>query len=376
MKIADVCIIEKIQKIFKGLPYVGLEDIESNTGRFIGSKLPQDVKSSTFSFSTEHLLYGRLRPYLNKVYAPDFNGHCSTEIMPLKPKPNITRSFLQYWLMSYSTVAKISSTSTGARMPRANVNSLLGFEIFVPPMSEQQRIVKILDEAFEGIAIAKANAEKNLKNAHNLFESYLHLIFTRQSNDWNDGTLGEYYDVRDGTHDSPKYHKTGYPLITSKNLKTNGLSFDDVSLISEEDFLQINKRSAVDRGDVLFAMIGTIGNPTLVAVEPNFAIKNVALFKIPSSQSSEFLQYYLSSSAVITKMMNDARGSTQKFVGLGYLRNFPIHLPPLQKQQEIVHELNMLKDEITLLESVIKRKIIELEALKKSILNEAFTGNL
>ena len=99
---------------------------------------------------------------------------------------------------------------------------------------------------------------------------------------WQVKRLGEIYDVRDGTHDSPKYHAKGYPLITSKNLKREGLSFVNVQFISEDDYKKVNMRSAVHKGDVLFAMIGTIGNPTEVKIEPNFAIKNVALFKIPS----------------------------------------------------------------------------------------------
>ena len=149
---------------------------------------------------------------------------------------------------------------------------------------------------------------------------------------WQTRKLGEVYDVRDGTHDSPKYHATGYPFITSKNLKREGLSFDDVKLISEQDYKKINERSAVHKGDVLFAMIGTIGNSTLVTVEPNFAIKNIALFKIPSGQSGAFLKHYLDSGWVISKMMKGAKGTTQKFVGLGYLRDFPINVPPLPEQ--------------------------------------------
>lgn len=153
---------------------------------------------------------------------------------------------------------------------------------------------------------------------------------------WQKKKLCEIYDVRDGTHDSPKYYATGYPLITSKNLKQEGLSFDDVKLISELDYKKINERSAVNRGDVLFAMIGTIGNPTIVTIEPNFAIKNVALFKVPSCQSSAFLKYYLESEWVVSKMIEESKGATQKFVGLGYLRNFPILLPTFSEQKRIV----------------------------------------
>ena len=168
-KLGEVCDVDKRQDIYKGLPYVGLEHIEAHTGRFIGSTEPLEVKSSTFKFSPEHLLYGRLRPYLNKVMLPDFEGHCSTEIFPLRPHPELLRKFLQYWFLREATVEQIDATSTGARMPRANMSAVFDFEFPLPPLPEQQRIVRILDEAFEGIATAKANAEKNLQNARALF---------------------------------------------------------------------------------------------------------------------------------------------------------------------------------------------------------------
>jgi len=153
---------------------------------------------------------------------------------------------------------------------------------------------------------------------------------------WEKKKLGEVYDVRDGTHDSPKYVTEGYALITSKNLKNDNLNYDNVNYITEQDYININKRSKVDVGDVLFAMIGTIGNPIVIKNEPDFAIKNVALFKVPKNQDSYFLKYYLDSGLVIEQMTKDAKGATQKFVGLGYLRNFEIPLPPLPEQQRIV----------------------------------------
>lgn len=153
---------------------------------------------------------------------------------------------------------------------------------------------------------------------------------------WEIKKLGEVYDVRDGTHDSPKYVKEGYALITSKNLKNDNLNYNNVNYITEQDYTNINKRSKVDVGDILFAMIGTIGNPIVIKDEPDFAIKNVALFKVPKNQDSYFLKYYLDSGLVIEQMTKDAKGATQKFVGLGYLRSFPIPLPPLPEQQRIV----------------------------------------
>jgi len=268
------------------------------------------------------------------------------------------------------------SLSTGAAIPGISREQVLSLEIAIPSFSEQQRIVNILDEAFEGIATAKANAEKNLKNARSLFESHLQAVFSQRGVEWVEKKLGEVYDVRDGTHDSPKYHDTGYPLITSKNLKREGLSFDNVKLISEQDYNKINDRSAVHKGDVLLAMIGTIGNPTLVTVEPNFAIKNVALFKIKNGHSGAFLKHYLGSEWVISKMMNEAKGTTQKFVGLGYLRDFPINVPPFAAQLNIVEHLDKFSLKTQNLESIYQQKLAALDALKKSLLDQAFSGNL
>jgi len=123
-------------------------------------------------------------------------------------------------------------------------------------------------------------------------------------------------------------------------------------------------------------MIGTIGNPTLVTVEPNFAIKNVALFKIPQGQSGAFLKHYLASGWVISKMMQEAKGTTQKFVGLGYLRDFPINVPPLATQLAVVESLDELSAESQRLESLYQRKLASLAELKKSLLHQAFSGAL
>ncbi len=187
--LGEVCVVDKNQRLNNNLPYVGLEHIESQTGRFIGSTEPLEVKSSTFKFTQDHLLYGRLRPYLNKVMLPDFEGHCSTEIFPLKPRPGLSREFLQYWFLMGATVEQIDATSTGARMPRANMNAVLDFAFPLPPLPEQHRIVGILDEAFDSIATAKANAEKNLLNARALFESHLNAVFSQRGDGWEDKTL-------------------------------------------------------------------------------------------------------------------------------------------------------------------------------------------
>ena len=291
----------------------------------------------------------------------------------LRPHRN---ELLDSWLIYFLVHSDLSEFVSGLTVPKLNQGSLREIPIPFPPLPEQQRIVTILDAAFEEIAAAKANAEANLKNARALFESHLQSVFEQRGEGWVEKRLGDVYDVRDGTHDSPKYHATGFPLITSKNLKREGLSFENVSLINDQDFAKINQRSAVHKGDVLFAMIGTIGNPTLVTVEPNFAIKNVALFKIPQGQSGAFLKHYLASGWVISKMMQEAKGTTQKFVGLGYLRDFPINVPPIAKQLEVVESLDELSVETQRLEAIYQQKITALDDLKKSLLHQAFKGEL
>ena len=192
---------------------------------------------------------------------------------------------------------------------------------------------------------------------------------------WKDMTLGEYYDVRDGTHDSPQYVEDGYPLVTSKNLKNGKIDLSKIKYISEKDYQHINKRSGVDVGDVLMAMIGTIGNPVEIIEPPKFAIKNVALFKTNAQQSPAYLRYFLSHPDTVSKMMSDAKGTTQKFVGLGYLRNFPILVPPLAEQERIVAKLDAVFAEIDEAVENINLKETKLDNLKSVIISDSFRDN-
>lgn len=162
---------------------------------------------------------------------------------------------------------------------------------------------------------------------------------------WRWCRLGEILDVRDGTHDSPKYVIDGFPLLTSKNLRNGQVDFTSALFISEEDFKKINTRSCVDDDDILFAMIGSIGNPVLVKKEKDFAIKNMALFKkVNNGSDMKYIYYYLLNEQYA--MRDFASGGVQSFVSLSYLRNYGVPLPPLAEQRRIVEKIEEVMKEI------------------------------
>ena len=155
---------------------------------------------------------------------------------------------------------------------------------------------------------------------------------------WEWARIKSCMDVRDGTHDTPKYVEHGIPLITSKNLSNGYLDFSTAKFISIEDHLSIKQRSKVDDGDILFAMIGSIGNPVLYRGSQEFSIKNMALFK---KISDEIIMYYvyIFLRYAQTYMKKDATGGVQAFVSLNYLRNYLIPVPPQNEQIRICNAI-------------------------------------
>ena len=158
---------------------------------------------------------------------------------------------------------------------------------------------------------------------------------------WIWSRLNDCLDVRDGTHDTPKYVVDGVPLVTSKNLRDGSIDFSNVKLISREDHEAISLRSKVDNDDILFAMIGSIGNPVLYHGDAEFSIKNMALFKhIQNGMYMEYVYWWLFLSQNVMK--KQASGGVQSFVSLKYLRNYYIPVPPYDEQKRIVERIREL----------------------------------
>lgn len=150
----------------KKLPYLGLEHVESGTGRIFGEQVVaggSTGRSVTFHFDERHVLYGKLRPYLNKVALPDFEGRCTTELIPLLPRPGISREFLAWLLRRPQTVEAAIREKTGARMPRANMRHLFSLSVVIPAeIGEQQRLAAEMTTRMSLISEAKVACQEQL----------------------------------------------------------------------------------------------------------------------------------------------------------------------------------------------------------------------
>ncbi|RBP42856.1 restriction endonuclease subunit S [Garciella nitratireducens] len=193
---------------------------------------------------------------------------------------------------------------------------------------------------------------------------------------WEWVRFQEVLDVRDGTHDTPKYMDTGIPLITSKNLVNGEINFNDIKFISIEDHKKISERSNVENEDILFAMIGSIGNPVIVNENLEFSIKNVALFKYYKKGLiiPKYLYYYLFFAQ--EEMKKQSSGGVQSFVSLTFLRNYIFPLPPLAEQKRIVEKVDELFALIDELDSNKKDLLEVINLTRNQVLQEAIQGKL
>jgi len=380
--LGDVCAFDKAQGTHRGLPYVGLEHIESHTARFIGSTDAQPVRSSTFRFSDKHVLYGRLRPYLNKALAPDFEGHCSTEIFPLKPSNSLSREYLLYWLLAGETCDRINATCTGARMPRAQMNEVMGFEFPLPPLAEQHRIVGLLDEAFEGIATAKANAEKNLQNARALFESHLQSVFSQRGEGWVEKPLGEIAEFKNGLNYSKNSKGQTLPVVGVANFQDN-YYVPHLDLESATIDGKLAENYSIQRNDILTVRSNgskhLVGRCMLVSDAEEMVSYSGFIIRIRYDATKlfpEYLLHFMKCQATRDLLTQGGGGANITNINQEKLSSLPVPFPSYPEQKRIAGELDALREETQRLATLYTRKLAALEALKKSLLHQAFSGEL
>ncbi len=267
--------------------------------------------------------------------------------------------------------------STGSTFESINSTDIKEAIISVPAIEEQDKIGSFFQQLDETIALH----QRKLDLLKEQKKGYLQKMFPKNgakvpelrfagfADDWEERKLGEFSDVRDGTHASPKYVSQGHPMVTSKNLTHSGLDMTDVSFLTDEDFNEINKRSKVSIGDILFGMIGTIGNPVIVDRD-DFAIKNVALIKEKTSNpiTNKWLLQYLKSPSFNRFIQKENAGGTQKFIALGLIRDMKLRVPEFDEQQKIGTFFKQLDDTIAL----HQRKLDLLKEQKKGFLQKMF----
>jgi len=341
------------------------------------------ILSNKLLLAQECILFSRLNPRIRRVwhFKPHgrFRAICSTEFAPFlikkEHKDNLDFEYLKWFLQTDQFVEPARAKVKAATKSRERVKTddLLTVKILIPPLIVQRKIASILEKADQ----ARRKRQETLR----LTDQFLQSAFLEMFGDpiqnpkgWEVKNIEDVcHKVTDGTHDTPKYVDTGIPLITSKNLLPGGLDFSSALNISPADHESIIKRSHPEKDDILFAMIGTIGNATIISTDMPFSIKNVALFKPDKKKIlSSYLLMVLRSTSLMKKLLYNSKGGTQKFVALGPLRAIDLPIPPSPEQQRFA----ALVQKITGFREKQHQSGQELETLFQSLMQKAFRGEL
>lgn len=340
-----------------------------------------------------YLLVNRLvQDRMKACIIPKISGILMTavDVCWIAPSENYDIKYLMYALTSSFFQKKVQQLGGGTTRFRISKTNLINICFPFPPVEEQSRIVEAIDATMRMVISVDKLQQQYTNNITSLSKKILDLavrgkLVPQDPNDepasvllkkiaeeklklikegkikkqkalpaitedeipfeipesWEWVRLNECLDVRDGTHDTPKYYTEGYPLVTSKNLRDGEIDFSTCKLICKEDYEAINQRSKVDDGDILFAMIGTVGNPVLYRGTSDFSIKNMALFKhIGDLLDMEYVYWFFRFAQ--QDMKNQASGGVQSFVSLSFLRSYLIPIPPRNEQRRIVNSLTKI----------------------------------
>ena len=373
-----------------------LEDIQKESGAILTRTTASERKitGDKVLFYKGQVLYSKLRPYLKKILIAPDNGICTPELVPFNTYL-VYANYIVYVLRSPHIDYVVNSVTYGVKMPRVGTETMVNLLIPLPPLSEQKRIVAKIEEllpligryavAYEKLEQFNAKFPEDMKKsllqyaiqgklveqrpeegtAKELFariqEEKQRLIAEKKikkekplpeitedekpfdiPESWKWCRLSDIINVRDGTHDSPKYVPEGIPLVTSKNLSNGMIDYGNVKYITQEDADKINARSMVDDDDILFAMIGSIGNPVLVKKDREFCIKNMALFKkfADTDISMQYMYWFFFYAQY--KLKKEASGGVQAFISLSRFREYLVPLPPYEEQIRIANKVEQI----------------------------------
>ncbi len=286
-----------------------------------------------------------------------------------------------------SSFDHFQSESTGAAIPGISREQVLGLKIAVPPLPEQQRIVGILDAAFEGLATAKANAEKNLHNARALFASHLQAVFSQRSLNGAEGRGKGWVEKRlieisrefgrgksrHRPRNEPKLYNGPYPFIQTGDISNADHWLTDYTQTYSE--LGLAQSRLWPKGTICIAIVGaTVGETAILDFEACFPDSVIGIVVNDQLADNEYIEFLLQSFKALLK--EKGKGTARDNINLGTFENQLFPFPALKRQKEIVGTLNFLHAETQRLAAIYQKKLAALEALKKSLLHQAFSGEL
>lgn len=374
--------------------YVGLEHLEKDAG-IIGSASAEGVKSLKNVFHPGQILYGKLRPYLNKHDVADFDGVCSTDILVFNVRKTAIAQYVDFFLNQRSFIEYAVANSKGINLPRVSEEVVLDAVCPLPPLAEQQRIVDCIEYLFAKLDEAKEKAQSVLDSFETRKAAILHKAFTGELtakwraehgvnlDGWQQTTIGkESLLMTKGA--SPRWQGITYTddksqtlFVTSENVRDGYLD------LTKEKYLdnrinEIQRRSVLQKGDVLVNIVGaSIGRAAIFDLEC-LANTNQAVCLIRSKGSvvNRFLCYYLNSPVALTYYGENKVETARANISLTNISDMGIALPSVVEQHEIVSILDSLFAKEQQAKEAAEAVLEKIDLLKKSILARAFRGEL
>jgi len=302
-------------------------------------------------------------------------------VAAIRPHPaKLDQFYLYYFMMTL--VERLRSGSVGAAQTVISKDMVETVQIPFPPLPDQQRIVGILNEAFAGIATAKANAEKNLQNARALFESHLQSVFSQRGKGWVEKPLGDLATFRNGINYTKDSKGERIKIVGVRNFQKNfSAPLDDLDTVTIDG--ELSELDSLKQDDILavrsngnIELIGRcllVGDVTDKISHSGFTIR---IRLAPGEVLPSYLCHFMKSASSRKRLTEGGTGTNIKSLNQGMLSALTIPFPPVSAQKLIVKKLENLSEETQRLESIYQQKLLALEVLKKSLLHQAFTGQL
>ncbi len=300
----------------------------------------------------------------------------------LPDKGQAIPEFMFFQVLSREFKEQLESLASGTTVPIVNKAKFNSIKIVLPPLPEQRRIVGILDEAFEGIATAKAHAEENLQNARALFESHLQSVFTQRGPGWLEKPLGSFATFRNGINYTKESKGERIKIVGVRNFQKNfSAPMDDLDLVTIDGIL--SEIDSLKQDDILAVRsngnIELIGRSLLVgevADKISHSGFTIRIRLLPGEVLPSYLCHFMKSASTRKRLTEGGTGTNIKSLNQGMLSVLTVPFPPVSAQKLIVEKLEDLSEETQRLKSIYQQKLAALEALKKSLLHQAFTGAL